>query len=81
MHARTARTRDREVGERVVSTLAPNAAFGNTARAPVEVGIEPLLHAVPVVHGTVPEVGSQVDWACANEPHWNTATAASAAIP
>ena len=47
----------------LLSTLAPTAAVGNTARAPVEFGIEPLLQAVPVVHATVPEVGSHVDWA------------------
>jgi hypothetical protein len=47
----------------LLSTLAPTAAVGNTARAPLEFGIEPLLHAVPVVHGTVPDVGSHVDWA------------------
>jgi hypothetical protein len=47
----------------LLSTLAPTAAVGNTANAPLAFGISPPLHAVPVVQGTVPEVGSQVDWA------------------
>jgi hypothetical protein len=49
----------------LLSTLAPTAAVGNTANAPLAFGISPPLHAVPVVQGTVPEVGSQVDWALA----------------
>jgi hypothetical protein len=46
-------------------TLGLVLAVGNTANAPLELGIEPLLQAVPVVQGTVPDVGSHVDWACA----------------
>ena len=49
----------------LLSTLAPNAAFGNTATAPLAFGISPPLHAGPVSQGVVPYDGSHVDWACA----------------
>jgi hypothetical protein len=61
-------------------TLALVLALGNTARAPTELGIPPF-QAVPVVHATVPDVGSHVDWACTTAADCQAASSASTPQP
>jgi hypothetical protein len=48
-----------------VGILAPTPPVVNTATAPVAFGTVPLLHEPLDSHENVPEVGSQVDCACA----------------